>query len=220
MVTWPAVRSLDEMSLTHSLPGIQRAIRSKVILAGAVLASTVLVTACGGPTQEMTVTMTDDGWSVSPETVGDAATFEFRFVNESSTTHHPIVVSSELPAAELEASVEEHGTERLILDLVSSTASRAVDMLVYPGEESGRFGHFHPGSGSEPDLPPHALVVELDAETVAYLHTLTVDPGDELVDSVTCCKPGTTFGNRGAGTTFLVLSLDRPDNYAIYELVP
>jgi hypothetical protein len=184
------------------------------------MTAAVLVTACSGRTQGITVTITDDGWTVSPETVGDTATFEFRFVNEGTTTHHPIVVSSVLSAAELEARVEEHGTERLILDLVSSTGSRAVDMLIYPGEESGRFGHFHPGSGSEPDLPPHALVVELDVETSAYLYALAVDPGYELVESVTCCKPGTTFGNRGAGTTFLVLSMDRPDDYAIYELVP
>ncbi|MFQ5968451.1 MAG: hypothetical protein ACE5MI_12715 [Acidimicrobiia bacterium] len=150
----------------------------------------------------------------------DVATLEFTFSNQGSETHQPIVVSTRLTIEELERHLEAQGTVDLVAGLVNPPG---LAQLIYPGEESGKVGHFHPGDGDEdePELPAHALV-EVDDEgyTISYLFTETVAPGAEGSGLATAGKPGLRFVAGNVAGTFVVLCMN-PDHalrgeYAVF----
>lgn len=178
----------------------------------------LLVACTSGPTHEITVTMTDSGMEVEPTSVGDAAGFEFRFVNNGSESRHPVVVVTTMTPDELRGYVEQNGIEEVVNALLDEGSDTWE--LVYPGLESGQFGHNHP-SEDHPDLPQSALTRTSDGgEVVHYLYTDEVESATERTVAVACCKPGTTYGNRGGGTTFLVLTIDGSGQHAIFDLQP
>jgi len=186
-------------------------------LVTASLLSWIVVGCFSGPTREVTVLMTDRGMSVEPTSVGDAARFEFRFVNNGSDIRHPVVVVTTMAPDDLRGYIEQNGIDEVISALLEESGSWE---LVYPGLESGQLGHYHPGD-DEPDLPPSALTrTGEDGDVVHYLYTDEVESATERIDAVVCCKPGITYGNRGGGTTFLVLTLDGSEQYAIFDLQP
>ena len=74
----------------------------------------LLVACASGPKQEIAVTMTDSGMTVEPTSVGDAAGFEFRFVNNGSDSRHPVVVVTTMTPDDLEGYIEQHGIEEVI----------------------------------------------------------------------------------------------------------
>ncbi len=196
------------------------ATQSKTVraLLTASLLSWVLIACASGPTQRIMITMTDGGMSVEPTSVGDAAGFEFRFVNNSSDSRYPVVVVTTMTPDGLRGYIDEKGIEEVINALLSEGGDTWE--LVYPGLESGRFGHYHPGE-DEPDLPESALTrTSDDGEVVHYLYTDEVESASERTNTVVCCKPGITYGNRGGGTTFLVLTIDGSSQYAIFDLQP
>jgi len=178
----------------------------------------LLVACASGPTQEIAVTMTDSGMSVEPTSVGDAAGFEFSFVNNGSDSRHPVVVVTTMTPDDLRGYIEQTGIEEVI-DALLDEGSDTWE-LVYPGLESGQFGHYHPNE-DQPDLPHSALTRTSDGgEVVHYLYTDEVESATERTDAVACCNPGTTYGNRGGGTTFLVLTIDGSGQHAIFDLQP
>lgn len=178
----------------------------------AILLSWIVVGCSSGPTQEVTVLMTDRGMSVEPTSIGDAARLEFRFVNDGSDTRHPVVVVTARAPDDLRGYLEQDGIDEVISALLEEGGSWE---MVY-----GEVGHYHPGD-DEPDLPPSALTRTGDeGDVVRYLYTDEVDAATERTSAVVCCKPGITFGNRGGGTTFLVLTIDGSEQYAIFDLQP
>lgn len=177
----------------------------------------ILVGCSSGPTQEVTVLMTESGMLVEPTSVGDAARFEFRFVNNGSDSRHPVVVLSTMTPDDLRGYIERKGIDEVISALFEEGDTWE---LVYPGLESGQFGHYHPGD-DEPDLPPSALTrTSEDGGVVHYLYTEEVEAATERTNAVVCCKSGITYGNRGGGTTFLILTIDGSEQYAIFDLQP
>ena len=178
----------------------------------------LLVACASGPKQEIAVTMTDSGMTVEPTSVGDAAGFEFRFVNNGSDSRQPVVVVTTMTPDDLRGYIEQNGIEEVINALLEEGSDTWE--LVYPGVESGQFGHYHPGE-DQPDLPQSALTRTSDGgEVVHYLDTDEVESATERTDAVGCCKPGITYGNRGGGTTFLVLTIDGSGQHAIFDLQP
>lgn len=192
--------------------------RTVYSLLTAILLSWVLVACSSAPTQEVTVSMDDSGMSLEPTSVGDAARFEFRFVNNGSDNRHPVVVVTTMTPDDLRGYIEQNSIEEVIDDLLDEGSDTWE--LVFPGLESGRFGHYHPGE-DEPDLPRSAATrTSEDGAVVHYLYTEEVESATERTEAVVCCKPGITYGNRGGGTTFLVLTIDGSGQYAIFDLQP
>jgi hypothetical protein len=160
--------------------------------------------------------MTEGPWSVEPSVIDDVNRLEFTFTNEGSETHNPVVI------------VVPGGTESIELEgLLAELMSLDTPGLnvIYPDEESGMRGHFHPGSADAPDLPDVVFIAEEDGgETIRYMFTETVDPGVSETVSLTAGYPEFTFGERHSGTTYVVLCMNRAhaehSELSTFELVP
>jgi hypothetical protein len=114
--------------------------------------------------------MTDSGMSVEPTSVGDAAGFEFSFVNNGSDSRHPVVVATTMTPDDLRGHIEQNGIEEVIKALLDEGSDTWE--LVYPGLESGQFGHYHPNE-DQPDLPQSALTRTSDGGKLSITSTPT-----------------------------------------------
>ena len=147
------------------------------------------------------MSMTDGPWSVDPAVVDDVNRFEFIFTNEGSEIHNPVVVV-------VPPGVDSVELDDLMTDLSSFDQSGPV--VIYPDEESGMRGHFHPGGPDQPELPDVALTAEQDGgETIRYLFTDAVNPGESEKVSLTAGYPEFTFGQRHSGTTYVVFCMNQ-----------
>lgn len=145
--------------------------------------------------------MSEGPWSADPSVIEDVNHLEFTFTNEGSEAHNPVVVVTPAGADSIEI-------DTLLADLMSFDSSGP--SVIYPDEESGMRGHFHPGGPDEPDLPDVAFTTEEDGgETIRYLFTSTVDPGDSETVSLTAGYPEFTFGERHSGTTYVVFCMNQ-----------
>jgi hypothetical protein len=188
------------------------------VLAVTLALSSLIVTSCGlvRSSQSLTVNMAEGSWSVDPAVVEDVNRLDFTFSNEGSEPHNPVVVV--VPAG---AGPVELGS--LLEELMSFDSSGP--SVIYPDEESGMRGHFHPGGPDEPDLPEVAFTAEEDGgETIRYLFTRTVDSGDSATASLTAGYPEFTFGDRHSGTTYVVLCMNQAHAHRVemstFELAP
>lgn len=175
-----------------------------------------------GPSQSIDVSIIEGRWSIDPEVVEDTARLEFTFTNRGTATHLPVVFSTDESPESLAEALSERGTADLVLEVVTPDTPSAFHLLRFDdlGIEEG---HFHPGS-DEPDLPPDALTYPADGETIGYLFTQAVEPGNEQRGTATAGQLGDTFASIGAGTTFVVLCMnlehDGRGEYAIFEIAP
>lgn len=163
------------------------------------------------------VVLSEGPWEVSPTEIDDAGILEFTFDNEGSETHHPIVVVFPDDFGSFES------TEmRQLLNHLIENSGPTEPMLVHPSD--GRtWGHFHPGSPDTPDLPASAFTVEDDGgETIRYLWTEGVEPGQSTALTTSAGKPGITFGSHHPGSTYVVfcMNLDHAgrNESAMFEL--
>lgn len=173
-----------------------------------------------GPSQSINVSIIEGRWSIDPEVVEDTARLEFGFTNRGTEAHLPIVLSTDESAESLAEALAERGTADLVLEVVTPDTPSAFHLLGFDGGGTEE-GHFHPGS-DEPDLPPDALTYSAEGETIGYLFTQAVGPGNEQQRRATAGQLGDSFATVGLGTTFVVLCMDLEHDgrgeYAIFEI--
>lgn len=183
----------------------------------------MIVSGCAiGPSRSVDVSIIEGGWSIDPEVVEDTARLEFNFANRGTAAHLPVVFSTSKSPESLEEALSERGTADLVFEVVTPDTPSAFHLLGFDGGGTEE-GHFHPGS-DEPDLPPDALTYPADGETIGYLYTQAVEPGNEQQRRATAGHVGDTFATIGLGTTFVVLCMDLEHDgrgeYAIFEIAP